>query len=185
MQTVQAEFVDMIMERMHRMEESNILLQKENAQLRAIVKKHDDALLMTLHVVPSCGFTDFSDDWSMIWPLGETPTMQDNKEREECCYDVGLPLDKDHEEATMFFGERVVEFSTDLGHGLSVGSAYGLGQHGAKTTFGQFWRLINSVVNSRECLKCFKGKQYLGLEWKDPDYTTLRVKADMCEISYD
>ena len=47
--------------------------------------------------------------------LGETPRMQDNKKRE-----AGLPLDQDHQEATMFFGERLVQFSTALGGGLSV-----------------------------------------------------------------
>ena len=84
METPQAEFIAMVMDRLH-------ALEQENAILREQVQQHGKALWFDLHVGPD-RYLHFSDGRSLHWCLGDPPE----------------DIDEAHNAATMFMGARTI-----------------------------------------------------------------------------
>ena len=136
MEDSQGAFLNMVMDRLHVLEDDNQALQKE-------VQEHKQALRLTPHVVPNTLYRFFSDGSEIFWELGETP-MIDNKS--------GLnrkPLLEEHEKATMFYGRQ--DFWMYGALRIWIGTAC------RRTTFGEFYRVVNDKLVRRPSVIMYDG----------------------------
>ena len=163
METPEAAFVTMIMERLREVEEHNAVLLRQHVLMQSSIQNMRDALLWTLHVVPVERYMKFSDDVGIVWRLGDAPCMK------KVWSNPVKPLDEPHDNATMFFGRKTLIFARRPAHvrGTEVYKSVQLGAVGEKTTFGNFWRRVNEIVCNEaandKCV-CTRGRQYLGLD---------------------
>lgn len=114
----------------------------------------EDALLFNLHVVPMrldltvnpVGYTHFSDGMRIEWYVGwAAPRLA----LDDTAGSKTRPTDGEHDDATMWFGPRIVR--NDYFQ-LTIGS------HGTKTTFHDFWSAINTRASQEAIPRlCYDG----------------------------
>lgn len=175
METAQAGFVIMLMDRMQTLEHSNQLLSESNKLLaqhvQALQKRseeHNHMLSCTLHV--KLGQDIFSDGTDIVWMLGHTP--------QTTVYKHGTwhlsALNEAHDQATMFHGPKTVMFK--FGHEFAFLCT--VVDIGYRTTFGGFWRDVNDYIGTARMGSVgqrLKGQMFQCLNW---EYT----KPDMIEL---
>ncbi len=124
------------------------------ALLESKVRLLEDAQLFNLHVVPMrldltvnpIGYTRFSDGYDIQWYVGwGAPRLAQEDETTS----RSERIDPEHDDATMWFGPRLVR--NDYFQ-LTIGS------HGHKTTFREFWSTINTRASQEAIPRlCYDG----------------------------
>ena len=173
METTEAGFVTMLMDRLQALEQHNQSLSEQVQALQKRSEEHDHRLLCTLHV--PLGHARFSDGCSIEWELGQPPRMITTAAvGAEAC--TGVPLDEAHDQATMFHGLVFVKISDGYESQSIIFSKFADQDH--RTSFGEFWRAVNQWINSSEensLVNLAKGCMYNGLDWTHTKPEFLRM----------
>lgn len=100
METPEAAFVSMVMERLAAVEKQNDELKNKVEILEAKLETHENQIYLTPHSM----YKDFNDGWSLNWELLKEPTMVDERRivRDEITNDDFVPLDEAHWNAIVF-----------------------------------------------------------------------------------
>ena len=133
-----AQFLTMVMDRLQTLEAANTSLQHQVDSLQVTQCIHAQALSLGLHVRLDGG-TELSDEACIHWEVGKPVAtlveMSDSEEWEE------KVMDKEHEDATMFFGQYKVRWE-DPPHPVE----FVVGKDGQRTTLKEFAETINRLV---------------------------------------
>ena len=176
METAEAGFVAMLMDRMQALEQHNQSLSDQVQALQRRCLDYDHRLSRTLHV--RLGWPGFSDDCSIEWKLGQPPLMVVH-ETDDVGARLEVPLDEAHEQATMFYGSMVVSMSSTESHQAAFDCMKVPGHIGHRTTFGEFWRAVNGWINQAtdgSIASLAKGHMYDGLDWTHTTPGNFRLK---------
>lgn len=99
METIQANYVNMIMDRLHHLEQENDQLKTTLEDLKSLM----DARLPPVYLLPHTKFKDFNDGFTFCWELFSEPTMYDERTpKQEVFEDDFVPLDDIHWNAMIF-----------------------------------------------------------------------------------
>lgn len=140
METAEAGFVAMLMDRLQALEQHNQSLSDQVQALQRRCLDYDHRLSCTLHV--KLGGPGFSDDCRIEWELGQPPLMVVH-ETDDVGARLEMPLDEAHEQATMFYGSIFVSMSSAESDQFVFDCMKVPGNKDHRTTFGEFWRAVN------------------------------------------
>ena len=143
METAEARFVTMLVERMDGQERRMEALEAELRQQREKSRLHDDLHGLSLHLVMKDGYKRFSDGWWLWWRLGHAPRMSPP---DDCAAPVAL--DDEHRDALFAFGLRRIY------HPLGT---FCVGREGCRTSVGDMCEEVNAPFNTKISVDCAFG----------------------------
>ena len=143
MDTPQAAFLGMVMDRLQALEERCDAQQKEMQELKVERAEMPARLLMTLHVVPDVSLR-FSDGAFLHWEVGHSPKLR----IDDLHGDRVVPMDRQHREATMFHDAKYVALTKSVTEQIRVS----IGRAGERTTVASFTDVVNKLALREACL---------------------------------
>ena len=172
MESTEARFVAMIIDRLHAVETENDRLKRLLEELNTRLEARCPAIYLTPHTK----YTSFNDGWSFFWDLSKRPTMVDERDDKDDLEDEDfLPLDDAHWDAVVFPSETWIQ----LGEWPDVPFSkkrFRVGRAGEPVTVRTMVDEINAQIlalgDAVRCESCGDCGTYQGFEQTDDAFFT-------------